>query len=97
MSMTMAERIHASRCRTPRSKPSLVSAPKRARLDLVQILDQIQRPQPAAGLKRPAQLGHEHLVVVLTLDLARRPESDRARRYVGPSLDQQRECSARPG
>jgi hypothetical protein len=43
--------------------------------------------QPLAGLERSAQLGREHLVVVLALDLARGAEPDRARRHAGQSLD----------
>jgi hypothetical protein len=87
MSVTMAERIHASWCRTAKVEPELGIGPQRSRLNLVQILDQVQRAQPAAGLERPAQLRRQNLVVVLTLDLARRPKPDRARRHICQSLD----------
>ena len=71
-SVTIAERTHASRCLTPRSKPSFASAHSALAFDLVQVLDQVQRAQPAAAFDRAAQLRHQHLFVVLVLDLALR-------------------------
>jgi hypothetical protein len=40
-------------------------SPQRSWLDLVQILDQVQRAQPTAGLERPTQRRHEYLAKLL--------------------------------
>ena len=58
-------------------EPELRVGPQGAGLDLVEVLDHVERPQPAAGLERPVEFGHQHLVVVLALDLARGPEPER--------------------
>jgi len=59
MSVTMAERIHASWSRTPRSNPSLGSADSApgSISSRSSIGYSVRNPPPA--LKRPAQLRHE--------------------------------------
>src|SRR5215207_1146688 len=61
--------------------------PQRPGLDLVQVLDQIQGPQATAGVERPAQLGHQHVGVIVALDFARDSEADSASGHLRDSLD----------
>jgi hypothetical protein len=87
MSVTIAERTHASVASDPEVEPELRVGPQRAGLDLVEIVDHVERAQAAAGLERAVEFGHQHLFVVVGLDLARDTEPHRARRHVAESLD----------
>ena len=69
--------------------------PQRARLDALHVLDQVQRPQRRAALHRRLQRGHEQAAVVLTGDVAGRPEAQCARRHPLQLLDHAR--TVRPG
>jgi hypothetical protein len=64
-----------------RIEAELGVSPQRARLDFVEILDQIERAQLVAGLDGLVQRRCEHLVVVLALDLAGGAEAERAGRH----------------
>jgi hypothetical protein len=50
-------------------------------------LDQVQRPQPLAGVEGLVQLGHQHVAVVVAADLTGNPEADGAGGHVSEALD----------
>ena len=52
--------------------------PQCATLDVVEILDQIERPEPATTVNRRLQCGHQDLRVVLALYVTVDPEADHA-------------------
>src|SRR5215217_6773878 len=70
MSVTIAERTHASWCRTPRSNPSFVSPATRRARSRRDPRSRRERAQAAALLERPAEPRHQHVFVVVVLDLA---------------------------
>ena len=66
-------------------EPELGIGPQRAGLDLVEVLDQVEC-RSSRSLSS-ARCLHQHFVVVLTLDLARRAEPDGTRRHIRQPFD----------
>jgi hypothetical protein len=59
------------------------------RLELVQVIDQVQGPQ-RARLVGCAELGDQHLAVVVAMDVPGHAKADRALGHVGQALDHAR-------
>src|SRR5215203_1523619 len=52
--------------------------PQRGVFDVIEVLDQIERPQPAAAVNRRLEYGHHEVCVVLPLHVAVDSEADHA-------------------
>ena len=61
--------------------------PQRRRLDLLEVLDQVQRAQPAAALQRRVQRGSQHVAIVARLDAPAGAKPERALRHPLEALD----------
>ena len=87
MSVTIAERFHAWRCRSSASNPTLVSSHSGGGPELVEVLDHEQRAHARVGGLRVREAGCEHLAVVVGGDVAGDAEADRAGGHVVDALD----------
>jgi hypothetical protein len=75
----------------------LAVSPQGVGLDLVEVLDHVERAEPAGALERRVELGHEHVGVVLARDLPGGPEAECARGHVLQALNHARTVRPSPG